>query len=74
MQQSPRYRFADMLEDAAKRGWLPIDLIRAGNVSINNGYRFLRGQNNSPRTAEKLTRALGKRQGYYLRSREEASA
>jgi hypothetical protein len=71
MQQTARYDVVRMLDDAALRGWLPIDLIRAAApLSWTHGYRFLRGESQSPRVAEKLTRALGKRPGYYLLKRQ----
>ena len=72
MQQNARYDVARMTEDAAARGWMPIDLIRAAQVSIAHGYRFLREESQSPRTAEKLARALGKRAGYYRRRSKAA--
>jgi hypothetical protein len=73
MQHETRFDVARMVHDAAKLGWMPIDLIRAASVSITHGYRFLRGDSHSPRTAEKFTRALGKRQGHYLMKRQEVA-
>jgi len=71
MQQPARYDVARMIYDAAAKGWLPIDLIRAASpISFSHGYKFLRGESQSPRVAEKFTRALGKRSGYYLLKRE----
>jgi hypothetical protein len=74
VQQTTRYDVDRMVQDAAQRGWMPIDLIRAADVSIAHGYRFLRQESASPRTAEKFTRALGKRQGFYLIKREAMTA
>lgn len=66
MQQKVRYDVARMMHDAAGHGWMPVDLIRKSKVSLTHGYRFLRGETHSPRTAEKLTKALGKGKGHYL--------
>lgn len=68
-----RYDVARMLDDAREHGWLPIDLIRKSGVSITHGYRFFRGETQSPRTAEKLTKALRKREGHYLIRRSESA-
>jgi hypothetical protein len=65
-QTEARYDVARMLDDARENGWLPIDLIKRAGVSITHGYRFFRGETQSPRTAEKLTKALRKRKGHYL--------
>lgn len=67
VQQIPgRYDVERMLDDARGEGWLPIDLIRKARVSIAHGYRFFRGETQSPRIAEKFTRVLHKDKGHYL--------
>lgn len=74
MQHSVRYDVPRMIEDASAKGWLPIDLIRKASVSIAHGYRFFRGESQSPRTAEKLAGALDKRAGDYLIRRSAVTA
>lgn len=54
-----QYDVAKMAVDMADRGWLPTDLARAADVSDMTVSRFLRGEVQTPRTADKLARALG---------------
>jgi transcriptional regulator with XRE-family HTH domain len=48
-----------MLLDMADKGWLATDLARKTKLSDETVSRFLKGDNNSPRTAHKLAKALG---------------
>ena len=62
-----RYDVDRMIHDAARKGWLPIDLIRrVKGVTPGFCYKFLRGETNSPRVAAKLAKALGKASDEYL--------
>jgi hypothetical protein len=62
----PRWDIDRMREDMAERGWLSIDLFRIAGVGLWRGYKFMSGEYQSARTADQLTRALGKAPGYYL--------
>jgi transcriptional regulator with XRE-family HTH domain len=57
----PRARFdvQRIVGDMALRGWNNADLARAANVSCMTVSRFLRGDTQTARTADKLARALG---------------
>lgn len=66
MQQRARYDVDRIVLDAQRRGWLPIDLFRKAKISHTHGYRFLRGERNTPRIAAKLSKALGKGPAEYL--------
>lgn len=54
-----RFDVAKLLDDVAARGWLQTDLARAAGVSNMTVTRFLRGEHQTPRTAQKLAQALG---------------
>ena len=53
------YDLARYVSDMAMRGWLNTDLARAAGVSSMTVTRFMRGESQTARTAEKLARALG---------------
>jgi plasmid maintenance system antidote protein VapI len=61
-----RYDVAKMVHDMALKGWLPTDLARAADVSDMTVSRFLKGDTQTERTAEKLARALGYSPRRYL--------
>jgi transcriptional regulator with XRE-family HTH domain len=69
----PRYRVELLNDDIAARGWLPIDLARRARVSSMTVYRFLRGERQTARTAQKLSKALGFDVTRYLISTTEAA-
>lgn len=56
------------------RGWIPRDLARAASVSDMTVSRFLSGDVQSPRMADKLARAMGfTARRYFLRHQEARS-
>jgi transcriptional regulator with XRE-family HTH domain len=61
-----RFDVAKLREDIAERGWLPTDLARASGVSDMTVSRFLKGESQTARTADKLARALGRSVRRYL--------
>lgn len=67
------YDASKIVEDMAGKGWLPTDLARAANVSDMTVSRFLKGDTQTERTAERLARALGFSPRRYL-TRIEVSA
>lgn len=69
-----RYDVAKMVHDMAGKGWLPTDLARAANVSDMTVSRFLKGDIQTERTADRLARALGYSPKRYLLSVETAVA
>lgn len=54
-----RYDVRRMVGDMALRGWNNTDLARAASVSAMTVTRFLRGEAQSAKTAERLASALG---------------
>jgi len=48
-----------MVADMALRGWNNTDLATAAGVSVMTVSRFLRGEAQTPKTAERLAEALG---------------
>lgn len=62
----PNYDFILMSDDIARNGWLPIDLARQAGVSSMTVYRFLRGEQQTARTATKLSTAIGQPLARYL--------
>jgi plasmid maintenance system antidote protein VapI len=60
------YDASKLVHDMALKGWLPTDLARAANVSDMTVSRFLKGEFQTPRTADKLARALGYSPRRYL--------
>jgi len=60
--------------DMAERGWMNTDLARAAGVSDMTVTRFFSGERRTPRTADKLARALGKTARRYMRAAAEAQA
>jgi plasmid maintenance system antidote protein VapI len=68
MRPKPRYDTVRIVADMALKGWLPTDLARAAKVSDMTVSRFLRGDTQTERTADKLSRALGYSPRRYLLS------
>jgi transcriptional regulator with XRE-family HTH domain len=65
------------VEDMALRGWNNADLARAADVAVNTVSRFMRGEIQTAKTANKLAIALGASVKRYLitaQSRERVSA
>jgi plasmid maintenance system antidote protein VapI len=60
------YDTAKMVRDMALKGWLPTDLARSANVSDMTVSRFLKGDTQTERVADKLARALGYSPRRYL--------
>lgn len=59
--------------DMACRGWLNTDLARSAGVSDMTVTRFMRGDHQTAKTAQKLARALGYTvRRYLIRSTEAA--
>lgn len=54
-----RYDVERIVADMALKGWMGVDLARAAGVSSMTVTRFLRGEAQTARTAERLARALG---------------
>jgi transcriptional regulator with XRE-family HTH domain len=54
-----RYNVDRLVEDMTLRGWNSSDLARAADVSAMTVSRFLRGDVQTPGTADALARALG---------------
>lgn len=54
-----RFNAERIVTDMALRGWNNQDLARAAGVSAMTVSRFLRGDYQTARTAERLARALG---------------
>lgn len=61
-----------MVRDMALKGWLPTDLARAAKVSDMTVSRFLKGNTQTERTADRLARALGFSPKRYLLNVEAA--
>jgi plasmid maintenance system antidote protein VapI len=62
-----RYDVTKMVSDMALKGWMPTDLARGAGVSDMSVSRFLRGETQTERMAERLARALGYGPRRYLR-------
>lgn len=62
----PSYDVALIRQDMAAKGWLPTHLAKRARVSDMTVSRFLSGKHQSPPTAEKLAKALGKSSRRYL--------
>jgi transcriptional regulator with XRE-family HTH domain len=60
------YDIPRLQHDLAAKGWLPTDLAKKAEVSHMTVSRFLRGLAQTPRTAKKLSRALGHPPDHYL--------
>lgn len=54
-----KYDVEKMVSDMALKGWLPTDLARAADVSDMSVSRFLKGDTQTERMADRLARALG---------------
>lgn len=59
MQRASRYDVAAMQRDMENKGWLPVDLARAAEVSHMAVSRFFAGKHQTARIAKKLAVALG---------------
>lgn len=68
------YRVHLIREDMASKGWLQTDLARAAGVSDMTVTRFLRGEFQTARTAQKLAKALGYSVRRYLIRTSEPTA
>lgn len=69
-----RYDVGLMEADMAEKGWLPTHLAKAADVSDMTVGRFLKGEHQTPPTAKKLAKALGKSIRRYLVLPEALSA
>lgn len=69
---SPTVRFNGQLmaEDMAIKGWNKLDLARRADVADMTVIRFLRGDHQTGKTANKLAKALGRSVRRYLISAE----
>lgn len=54
-----RYNIERIVADMTLRGWNNADLARAASVSSMTVTRFLRGEAQTAKTAERIARALG---------------
>ncbi len=68
------YDTSKMVSDMALKGWMPTDLARAAGVSDMSVSRFLKGETQTERMAERLARALGYGPRRYLTGVETATA
>lgn len=68
----PRVHFNTQLlaEDMAIKGWSKLDLANAADISDMTVIRFLRGENQTAKTARKIARALGYSVRRYIVSAE----
>lgn len=68
MANEPRVTFNTQLmaEDMARRGFNKLDLATRAGVADMTVIRFLRGQNQTAKTAKKLAKALGHHIDRYL--------
>jgi plasmid maintenance system antidote protein VapI len=55
-----------MRRDMAERGWQPTDMAHKADVAVSTVTRFLRREYQTPRTAKKLAKALGRSVRRYL--------
>jgi plasmid maintenance system antidote protein VapI len=69
----PQYSGDLIREDAAAKGWLAKDLALAAHVADMTVYRFLSGERQSPRIAQKLADALGHPLERYLIRKVQAA-
>lgn len=60
-----KYRRIDIKDDAAAHGWDLADLFKVAGVNRWTGYSFMDGKSNSPDVAAKVTKALGRKPGFY---------
>lgn len=60
------YDIGRLKADMAAKGWIAQDLARAANVSHMTVSRFLRGERQTARAAQKLALALGYQVKRYL--------
>lgn len=75
MQVTHAYDVVAMQNDMADRGWLPADLAHRARVSHMTIARFFDRKHQTPRTAKKISAALGKAPGYYrIRVNQTAEA
>ena len=72
---SPTVRFNRQLmaEDMAVKGWAKLDLARKARVADMTVIRFLRGDQQTARTAKKLAQALGHSVQRYLISSQRSA-
>ena len=73
MKDTPRVALYDtqkLQNDMALRGWLRTDLARIAGISDQTVGRFLKGEAQTAKTADKIARALGYTvRRYYLPTR-----
>lgn len=71
-----RYDLRRLTDDMAAKGWMMFDLAREAGVHNVTVTRFFRAKNpvQTPKTAKKLSRALGRSPGYYLIRNEKTVA
>jgi transcriptional regulator with XRE-family HTH domain len=61
-------------EDMAVKGWSKLDLANRADVSDMTVIRFLRGENQTAKTARKLAKALGFSVRRYIVAQDVAQA
>jgi plasmid maintenance system antidote protein VapI len=64
------YDVTRLRRDMVLRGWGPVDLAHRAKVSDETVYRFLKRRTQTPRTAHRLSRALGYSVRRYLEVRD----
>jgi transcriptional regulator with XRE-family HTH domain len=69
-----RFNLQLMAEDMAIKGWTKLDLARKAGVADMSVIRFLRGEQQTARTAKKLASALGHSVRRYLIPSNQAVA
>ena len=68
-----RYDAQRIVDDAGAKGWMLSDLAREAGLSVKTVTLFVRNEIQTPKTAKKLARALGRSPAAYL-IREAVSA
>jgi transcriptional regulator with XRE-family HTH domain len=71
--QAIRFDTRLMTEDMTVKGWTKLDLANRAGVSDMTVIRFLRGGNQTARTAKKLSKALGHSVRRYIVSGSESA-
>lgn len=70
----PTYNVRLILHDMAVKGWLPTDLAARAGVSDMTISRFLNHKHQSPPTAKKIAKALGRSIQRYIVPADAAMA
>lgn len=74
MATTVEYAVDQMRADMAAKGWIARDLARAADLSDARVSRFLKGDVQTARTAQKLAKALGYSVRRYLIRASDATA